>query len=289
MIVVRIIGGLGNQMFQYAAGRALAARFNVPLKLDLRWMLRYRHREYLLDRFNLPVEQMTIPDCMKFTWFPFRRNPPFIFMKTIRWVNRFIYMEPSLAFNPAFFSLKSDCFLFGYFQSYRYFEGYEDLLRHDFSRAIDQSIYEKTWLEKVAEPGSIAIQFRRGDFVTDPAASRSIGASSMDYYEKAVSQIREKKKDAPLIVFSDDIDWCKANVRFDNTVFIERKGGSPVDDLLLAARCNHIILANSSFSWWCAWLNRQPDKIAIAPKQWFRDEALNAQTTDLFPSDWIQL
>lgn len=289
MIVVRIIGGLGNQMFQYAAGRALAAKFNVPLKLDLRWMARYRHREYLLDRFNLSAEKITLADRMKFTWFPFRRNPPFLFMKTIRRVNHLIYMEPSLTFNPTFFSLEPDCFLFGYFQSYRYFEGCEDLIRHDFSREMDPSIYEKAWVEKVAEPDSIAIQFRRGDFVTDPAANRSIGTCSIDYYEKAVSQIRKKKKDAPLIVFSDNIDWCKANVRFDNTIFIERKGGSPVDDMLLAARCNHIIMANSSFSWWCAWLNRHPDKIVIAPKQWFRDEALNAQTGDLFPPDWIRL
>lgn len=287
--MVRIIGGLGNQMFQYAAGRALAARFNVPLKLDLRWMLRYRHRAYLLDRFNLSADRMTLAECMKFTWFPFHRNPPFLFMKTERWVNHLIYMESSLAFNPAFVSLGPDRFLFGYFQSYRYFEGYEDLIRHDFIREIDSSIYEKAWLEKVSEPDSIAIQFRRGDFVTDPAANRSIGTCSMEYYTKAVSQIREKKKDAPLVVFSDDIDWCKANVRFHNTVFIERNGGTPIDDMMLAARCNHTILANSSFSWWCAWLNRHPDKIVIAPKHWFRDEALNVQTTDLCPPGWILL
>ena len=289
MIAVRIIGGLGNQMFQYAAGRALSARFNIPLKLDLRWMQRYRHREYLLDRFNLHTGSMTVSDYLKFTWFPFRRNPPFIFMKAIQKMNSLIYMEKSLSYDPAFPLLGPDRFLFGYFQSYRYFEGFENLIRLDFSQKPDLTIYKEEWIEKVAAPDSVAVQFRRGDFVTDPATNRSIGTCSMTYYEKAVSHIRTTKGNVPLIIFSDDIKWCQANVRFDNAIFIDRKGGSPVDDMQLAARCNHIIMANSSFSWWCAWLNARPDKIIFAPKQWFKDKLLNAQASDLFPESWVQL
>lgn len=289
MIIVRIIGGLGNQMFQYAAGRSLSARFNVPLKVDLRWMERYRQREYLLDRFELPVEKMTISDRLRFTWFPFRRNPPFLFIKAIRRLNSLVYMEQSLSYDPDFIGLGPDRFLFGYFQSYRYFEGFEELIHQDFSYEPDLSIYEREWVNMVDEQDSTAIQFRRGDFVTDPATNRSIGTCPMDYYERAVSRIRSKNRNAPLIVFSDEIAWCKKNLSFKNMAFVERKGGTPLDDMFLAARCKHIILANSSFSWWSAWLNMNPDKIVIAPEQWFRDENLNRQASSLFPASWICL
>jgi len=289
MIVVRIYGGLGNQMFQYAASKALAAYYNVPLKLDLRWMCRYRHREFLLDRFSISMEEPTWLDCLKFTWFPFQRHPFFFYMKLIQKLNPMLYMEQLLPYNPGFWNLGRDCFLLGYFQSEKYFADYSDLIKKEFSYTPDLSLYTTEVIKAIRARGSTAIQFRRGDYVTNSAANRSIGICPMKFYDRAIAYIESRQKQFHLVVFSDEIEWCKENVRYDNAVFAERKGGTPLDDMFIAAQCDNIILANSTFSWWCAWLNQNPNKIVVAPKQWFRDPELNRQTCDLIPEDWTKL
>ena len=289
MIVVRIYGGLGNQMFQYAAARALAAKYNVPLKLDLRWMRRYRHRDFLLDRFPISIQKPIWTDRLKFTWFPFQRHPFFLYSKIIRRLSPLFYMETLISYDLGFWNLGPNCFLFGYFQSEKYFRDYGHLIRKDFSYNPDLSLYDKGVIEAVRMPGATAVQFRRGDYITNPAANRTIGICPMEYYERAVAYIKSQKKEIQLIVFSDEIDWCKTNVNFGELIFVERKGGSPLDDMFLATQCEHIILANSTFSWWCAWLNQNPNKIVIAPKTWFKDEELNKQAYDLIPDSWVRL
>jgi len=111
----------------------------------------------------------------------------------------------------------------------------------------------------------------------------------MEFYNLAVSYVASRQKRLQLVVFSDEIGWCRENVKFANAVFVERAGGTPLDDMFLAAQCDNIILANSTFSWWCAWLNENPDKIVVAPRQWFRDKTLNEQTSDLIPAKWVRL
>jgi hypothetical protein len=111
----------------------------------------------------------------------------------------------------------------------------------------------------------------------------------MDYYEKAMSYLRTKIQNIVPLIFSDDIAWCKKNVKYNNAVFVERKVGTALDDMFLATQCKNIVLANSTFSWWCAWLNQRPDKICIAPKQWFKNRILNEQAYDLLPTSWITL
>jgi hypothetical protein len=111
----------------------------------------------------------------------------------------------------------------------------------------------------------------------------------MDYYEKAFIYLKSKLKNYNFLVFSDDIEWCKQNVKFGRAVYVERKGGSPLDDMFLAVQCKNIILANSTFSWWCAWLNTNPEKIVIAPQKWFRNEELNNNAYDLIPDNWIRV
>lgn len=289
MIIVRIYGGLGNQMFQYGAGKALATYYDVPLKLDLRWMRRYRHREFLLDRFPISFDEAACSDWLKFTWFPFQRHPFFLYMKLIRKLNPLIYMEQSLPYNPGFWNLGSDCFLFGYFQSEQYFKNYSDLVRKEFSYNPDLSLYAPEVIRAVQTRGSTAIQFRRGDYVTNSAANRSIGICPMEFYDRAVAYVESRQKQFHLVVFSDEIDWCRENLRYDKVVFAERKGGTPLDDMFIAAQCDNIILANSTFSWWCAWLNQNPAKIVVAPGQWFRNPELNRQTSDLIPEGWAKL
>jgi hypothetical protein len=289
VIVVRIIGGLGNQMFQYAAGRALAEKYNVPLKLDLRWMRGYRHRDFLLDQFPVSIETPSWNERAKFTWFPFQRRPFFPYTKLIRKFNHLLYMEPSFSYNPEFCNLGPHRFLFGYFQSEKYFKDYESLIRNDFRYKPDLKLYDGEILDALKSSGSTAIHFRRGDYVTDEATNRSIGSCSLDYYENAVSYLRNKLKEITLLVFSDDIEWCKRNVNFDGAVFVKGKGAIPLDDMFLAGECENMIISNSTFAWWCAWLNPNPDKIVIAPKNWFKNEQLNKKSYDLIPQEWVRL
>lgn len=288
MIVVRIFGGLGNQMFQYAAGRALAAHLKVPLKLDLRWLKRY-HAPFQLSLFSLPVMTTTRYDDLRFTWWPFKRNPFFYFIKRIRQLNTRIYMEKSLSYTNDFWNIGPDHFLFGYFQSENYFKGYEELILQDFNYQPDLSLYDSVVVETLQSPGVTAIQFRRGDYVTNMATNLSIGVCPMDYYERAVNHIKSQSNLVRFLVFSDDIEWCRQNVKLEDAVYVERKGGSPLDDMFLAAGCENIILANSTFSWWCAWLNQNPNKMVIAPKIWYRDPVLQEHSHDLIPDSWIRL
>jgi hypothetical protein len=286
MIVTRIMGGLGNQLFQCAAGLALAARHGVGLKFDLRWMSRYRRRPYLLDRFPLPAARLTIGERLAHTWFPFPRNPPFLYIKATRRLNRRIYLEPGHAYDPAFAALGPDRFLWGYFQSERYFEACRTLVRAELSGRADRSRYDPGVLAAIDDEASVAVQFRRGDYVTDPDTSRSLGVCHPDYYRDAVAVVRERVSAPRWVVFSDDVPWCRANVELEGAVYVERSGGTPVDDLFLAASCRHIILANSTFSWWSAWLNENPGLVAVAPRRWFRDPVLHEQSGDLIPGRW---
>lgn len=276
-------------MFQYAAGRALAAQYNVPLKLDLRWMKRYRHREFLLHKFPIIIERPSRFEYLKFTWFPFQMHPFHIFLKHIEKYNKNIYMERKPSFDPNFRNLGPDRFLFGYFQSEKYFKDYGSLIRKDFSYEPDITLYDNEVIEALKSPGSTAVQIRRGDYVTNAAVNRIIGECPMEYYRKAVTYLKGSVKDYRLLIFSDDIAWCRENIKFDRTVFAERRGGTPLHDMSLAGQCKNIILANSTFSWWSAWLNKNPRKIVIAPKQWFRSEERQKYAHDLTPQDWIRL
>jgi hypothetical protein len=289
MIIVRIIGGLGNQMFQYASGRALAAKYGVPLKLDLRWMSSYKHRDFMLNKFPILIETPSWRERLKFTWFPFRRRPFFFYTKIIRRFNHLLYMEASFSYNPYFWKLGPDKFLFGYFQSEKYFKEYESLIRQDFNYQYNPSHYDKEVLQAIQNSNSVAVQFRRGDYVTNKATSRSIGICSTGYYEKSISYLKTRLGNIVPLIFSDDIVWCKQNVKYENAVFVQRKGGTVLDDMSLATQCKNIILANSTFSWWCAWLNPNPEKIVIAPKQWFKNEELNRNAYDLVPDGWIRI
>ena len=198
-------------------------------------------------------------------------------------------MEPSFPFDSNFWNLGPDRFLFGYFQSEKYFKDHESLIRNDFRYNPDLSLYDGEVIEALQSPNVTAIQFRRGDYITNEATNRSIGVCSMDYYEQAVAYLKSKLKDFRLLILSDDIEWCRQNIKFDRAVFVERRGGTPLDDMFLAVKCKNIILANSTFSWWCAWLNPNPKKIVIAPKKWFKSEELNKNAHDLIPDDWIRV
>jgi hypothetical protein len=144
----------------------------------------------------------------------------------------------------------------------------------------------KTLLKRVSSNNSVSVHIRRGDYVSNPHASKFHGTKGLDYYEKAVERIAETVKNPELFVISDDIEWCKENLRLPyKTTHID--GNAGFEDMHIMSHCAHNIIANSSFSWWAAWLNTNPDKVVIAPKKWFNDESIN--TEDVVPKTWIRL
>lgn len=287
MIVVRIFGGLGNQMFQYAAGRALAAHHGVPLKVDLRWLNRY-HTGFQLADLPIKAEVISLKEAFRFTWFPFHRHPFFFYIKIIKEFNNFIFLENSFNYDHSFFELGEEKYLFGYFQSEKYFNNFRSIIFNEFKYTPDYKIYKSDVVNTINQTNTTAIQFRRGDYITDKKANETFGICPMDYYERAIEYIRTRQS-TKFLIFSDDINWCRKNVILEDAFYVERQGGSVIDDMFLAAQCKNIIMANSTFSWWSAWLNSNAGKIVIAPNRWFKDQNLNDQSEDLIPEEWILL
>jgi len=270
-IVNCLQGGLGNQMFQYAVGRALSLRCGVPLLLEVSSFLRDPKRCYMLSPFE-PV-----------AW-------PVMLSPGRRWwahlTGRY-WRERGFAFDPQVFALGSGTILDGYFQSEKYFVAYTDTICRDFSLKEPLSQNAQKYLQCIEGTAvSVAVHVRRGDYVSDPVTQAFHGNCSWEYYEHAMQFLRERVEgEVQFFFFSDEPAWVRS--RQVDGIIVE--GLSPHEDMFLITHCKHQIIANSSFSWWGAWLNVNPDKIVIAPKRWFANEEKERQTGDLIPEGWVRL
>ncbi|MES2133275.1 MAG: alpha-1,2-fucosyltransferase [Bacteroidota bacterium] len=291
MIVTRLIGGLGNQMFQYAAGKALALKHGVDVKADLSELNRDAEGKYTQRHYELTIFSSNIKTAAESDLTPFlnkdkskikrelQRRFPFLF-KTLTAV------ESGSSYHPEFEKYPENTYLQGFWQSELYFKEYEKEIRKAFQ--FNQTIIEacKSFSDMIQHSNSVSLHIRRGDYVNNPSANKFHGLCSPQYYENAVKHIAALQGQIEIIVFSDDIAWCKENLKFDFPIhFLET--GSAYNDLYLMTQCRHNIIANSSFSWWGAWLNAHPDKIVVGPKQWFADMSVN--TSDILPVSWIRL
>jgi hypothetical protein len=284
MIIARLQGGLGNQLFQYAAAKALATRLNRSFKLDAITSLKGdKLRQIALHQLEAGFELATKSEIRKFVFFPtLYRHKPALFSK----IGRRIYRERSFSFDQKFLRLRNPIFLDGFWQSPRYFEDIESIIRDDFQ-------VRPELIKKVVQKGnelsaapSIAVHVRRGDFL-NPKIAAYHGVLEPGYYEKAIELVKQKIPNATVHFFSDDIEWVKENIpAAASTEFVSSPNRSAIEDFYLMTRCQHHIIANSSFSWWTAWLNDKPGKIVVAPKSWF---AVDLDTKDLIPRDWIQI
>lgn len=278
MIAVRLIGGLGNQMFQYAAARALAERNNTNLVLDLSW-------------FNQDFNADTTPRHYELSCFSLDKSTS-RYKGTTRGKIQFSlakkYTEPHFHYDPAFMDLPKNTVLSGYFQSEKYFSDIREILLQDFSWIKEPAGKNKELLKQIQEdPSSVSVHVRRGDYVSNENAAKFHGLTGVEYYMAAVSQVSQKVKNPKLYVFSDDPNWCKQNLKFTQpTVYISHNSDGS-EDMRLMKACKHNIIANSSFSWWGAWLNTNPDKIVIGPTQWFSHAESN--TKDIIPESWQKL
>jgi hypothetical protein len=277
MVIVRLMGGLGNQMFQYAAARATSLRTGAELKLDLTWFDdEGRHvsprREYALGPFDLSLD-IASPEELERTLRRrgFRRRPR-------------ILVDPDLRFEPRVLTA-DDVRLIGYWQSERYFVDKSAEIRRDFQLPTPTSELASA----ITRAGSVSLHVRRGDYASDPKVESELGVLPAEYYEQAVAHLTETLAEPEFFVFSNDPDWCAANLRIDapHTFVRHEPGARAHDDLLLMSLCRHHVVANSSFSWWGAWLGETPSTIVIAPRRWFLTSRFD--TGDLVPERWLRI
>ncbi len=294
MISVRLMGGLGNQMFQYAIARKLAITHHTSAYLDLVFyetdLDGVTPRRYELSCFNIAA------DILPATRRPIDADNAYIGKrgKLLKIKHRLqrkalnIYREPHHNFDSKVAKIPNDSYLIGYWQTEKYFSDIRQTLLQDFSVTSEAKGNNKKLLDEIrSNEDSISIHVRRGDYVSNASASKFHGLKNQTYYHKALSVILKKCKNPILYVFSDDPTWCKNYLKFEQkTVYVEgNKDG--FEDMRLMINCKHNIIANSSFSWWAAWLNNNPDKIVVAPAVWFNDPSID--TSDVVPVSWIKV
>lgn len=294
MIIVKLMGGLGNQMFQYAVARALSIKNNTNLLLDVSFyenQIGVTERKFELDVFNIKAEIPAITEIKKIYKKYFEKS---IRNKILFFLNPdkagLIYNDTSFNFDLCIYQAEyKNIYLNGYFQSEKYFKDIKDIIQRDFTLINTISNKSEQVLKKIKKLESVSIHLRRGDYVNDFKTNQVHGVCSLDYYENAINYINRNNKNICYFVFSDDIEWTKANLKIDGDVeFVDSNDPDKnYEDMFLMSQCKHNIIANSSFSWWGAWLNQNPDKIVIVPKKWFNDSNRNIQ--DLIPETWIKI
>lgn len=273
MIVMTIKGGLGNQLFQYACGRALALRLKTELKLDLFWYIRRGDFDstygqyYYLNHFNI---QESIVDKDELTKIKFFNEPNFTFCKQI-------------------FRLAGDLHLEGYWQSEKYFEEITDILLKEFTLKDSLDLANKQMLGTIEDTqNSVCVHVRHGrDLAIVPKFVNLFGA---DYYTKGIEAILKVKKNAVFFVFSDNMRWAKENLNENKypIVFVDNNNNNSCYlDLHLMSSCQHHIMPASTFSWWAAWLashKKFDESIVLRPPHYFA--VANVDDKDLFPNSW---
>jgi hypothetical protein len=290
MIVVKLIGGLGNQMFQYAFGRNVSLKHNVPLLLDLSGLLdrsykkNFTYRNYNLDIFSMQprflndlnsiyIEESRYKKILKNICFPY--------------LSFRVVKEKKISFSNKYLNCSKNCYFIGYWQSEKYFHDIQDVIRNDF---IIRSEVDKNLAQKISDTESVCIHVRRGDFVNNPVANMYHGVCDKQYYYNAMDNIRQKIDAPNIFIFSDDITWCQENLQFDDpTTFISHDLAEKKfdQDLKLMSLCKNFVISNSSFGWWGAWLSKYPNKIVIAPIRWLNDPSID--TRDLIPETWMRI
>jgi hypothetical protein len=294
MIVVKLMGGLGNQMFQYAAGRHLAHIRNTELKLDLSFLKTdakgaYTQRDYAFDIFTLKGIFASEEEVLSFKKLSENRYRRFLFRKFPFLFNKAYITESGNKYHKEFTNYPANTYLSGFWQSERYFSPVADIIRKDFTFKESLQGLNKELAAKIKNSRSVSMHIRRSDYIINKDVLNFHGVCPPSYYTEGLAKITEKEKKPELFIFSDDIAWCKQNLIFDFpcTYVDHNYGDKSFEDMRLMSLCKHNIIANSSFSWWGAWLNNNTEKIIVAPKKWFNDP--KAQSPDIYPADWIKI
>lgn len=293
MIITKIVGGLGNQMFQYAIGRAAAEKHGLPLLLDTYDFKTYR-RPYFLDKFNIKEDYLPDAEAAKFRKYE-KRHSPRLLWENLKPIKQRAYRlekpKEYFKFIPDFLVPASnrDTYFNGYWQNDRYFSEIRNILLDEFTLKPKHAIGHGELLDKALSQGSISLHFRRGD----DQINKIYGAPSLEYYRNSITRIAERQPndDLKLLIFTNDVEWVKQNAHFDipSTYVSEQGKLTDYQELMLMSCCHHNIIANSTFSWWAAWLNDKPNRMICAPDPWFINKPDAFETTGLLPQGWIKI
>jgi len=292
MIITQVIGGLGNQMFQYAAGRALSLQNDTTLSLDISAFESYGlHQGFELHRlFNSSTEIASQQDIRRVLgWQSSSSVRRIISRKFFRSLTGNNYVaEPHFHYWSGIQSVAKECYLSGYWQSEKYFTDVEAKIRTDFTFMLPMDNQNAELAQQISLVNAVSLHVRRGDYVNDSKTNSTHGVCSLEYYRSAILEISKNIKDPHFFVFSDDIAWVQNNLKINYPcIYVEHnRNKESYNDMRLMSLCQHHIIANSSFSWWGAWLNSSPEKIVIAPKAWFANETI---VKDLLPQGWVTL
>ena len=293
MIIVKLTGGLGNQMFQYAAGRRLAEKHSTLLKLDVTGFEEYKLRRYSLHCFqcweyiatkneidNIIYQQGFVNDLKHKMFSIFKLQ----LSKNSNWI-----IEKQFNFDNQILNSPNNILLDGYWQTEKYFSDITGILQREFFVKYQQDTQSQKVANQIKSTESISLHVRRTDYVQNTLTNQIHGTCDQDYYDRAVSYIGERVINPHFFIFSDEPEWARSNLklRFPMTVVDCNDASRNYEDLRLMSMCKHNVIANSSFSWWAAWLNPNSNKIVLAPQKWFNDNTRN--TKDLIPDQWIKL
>lgn len=285
MIISKVRGGVGNQLFQWAAGYALAQKFNTELLLDLSVYDRNKTRNFELDKLGCPHVVATDEQVAELQKHSF-------------------YKQPHFHYDQLFAELLDDTFIRGYFCSERYFLNSSDDIRKVLGEVLCStllSVEQSELLDYIKGHSCTSVHVRRGDYIADQGYNDFFGTCSLDYYAAAGEFIEKNSNTkAIFVVFSDDLEWAKANISLPGDVKFAsvNSGFDSYLDLFFMGSCQNNIIANSTFSWWAAWLNNNLGKLVVCPKKWFRStyreksgqgvwiKSPHYTFDDLFPSEW---
>lgn len=288
-IISRITDGLGNQLFQYAAGRAVSLRSNLPLRLEPAGYSNRSLRSYRLGAYDLPARLASDADLAYcFTPFHQRRRVRALARRLndllpFRW--RRLVAERTLRFDPRIVRIARPVYMSGFWQSERYFEDYGATIRRDLTLRTPIPACYRTILQRIDGLESLAVMVRRGDYLGIPDTQ---GICTLEYYTRALTMITARAPGRRVFVFSDDIPWCKSHLPVDTdaTFVPSETPDAPEEDLRVLSHCRHFILANSTFAWWGAWLSTRGDGIVIGPSRWMQAAD---RWADILPSRWLRV
>lgn len=292
MIITHLIGGLGNQMFQYAAARTLSIKLGAELRLDISSFANYKlHQGFELQRiFNCVSEVASKEDIYDILgWQSFLVIKRVLLRpKMAAFRSKKLVIEPHFQYWAGINNLVKDNYLEGYWQSEKYFIDAEKQIRKDFVFKLPMQNENINLAKKISHVEAVSLHVRRGDYANNSQNVAIHGLCSIEYYQAAIAYIAERVNNPHFFVFSDDIAWVKSQIKFDfpHQYVDYNHGEESYNDMNLMSLCKHNIIANSSFSWWGAWLNVNDEKIIIAPKKWFASETL---THDLISENWVRL
>ena len=288
-VIVRLVGGLGNQMFQYAMGLAVACRVGGRVLLDTDFVASgLAHRNFELDTAFVGPFQQAAPEERRSVlgWrAPFRkamgrRAASFL------WGRR-VLVERDSDFSPMPADLSAPVYLVGYWQSESYFLNVAQELRDRLS-FVPPDAANVALQRKISANESVAVHIRRGDYAQVSSITEWHGLCPISYYERAANWLLARRRNLRFFVFSDDLDWTKEKIRLpaECTYVDINRDGSSFNDMRLMSSCRHQVIANSTFSWWAAWLNPNPEKLVIAPERWL---ASGNPLSSICPRSWVRL